>query len=173
GTFRSGFGRKDYMAAVEAIRSYIAAGDAYQVNLAQRFEAAFEGSAFALFAELYQGNPAPFFAYVNAGDHHIVSTSPERFLRQDGRHVETHPIKGTRPRGDTESADAALRLELEQSSKDDAELSMIVDLLRNDIGKVCEPGSVRVTAHKRVETYKNVHHLVSQVEGRLDEDQSS
>jgi para-aminobenzoate synthetase component I len=140
---------------------YIRAGDAYQVNLSQRFQFAFDGDAFALFKHLYAANPAPFFAFVQGGDHQIVSTSPERFLLQEGRRVETRPIKGTRPRGLTAEQDAVLRRELVDSAKDDAELSMIVDLLRNDLGKVCRAGSVRVADHKRVEPYRNVYHLVS------------
>src|SRR5690606_12159548 len=101
------------------------------------------------FARTYAANPAPFFAYIHAENHHIVSTSPERFIELRNGHVETRPIKGTRPRGKTPEEDATLRAELEQSTKEDAELSMIVDLLRNDIGKVCRPGSVRVAEHKR------------------------
>ena len=164
----SGFDRPDYMAAVEAIKEYIAAGHVYQVNMSQRFEADFAGSGFDFFRALFKRNPAPFFAYINADDHQIVSTSPERFLSRAASRVETRPIKGTRPRGQTEAADEALRRELEESVKDDAELSMIVDLLRNDIGKVCQGGSVKVQAHKRVEAYQNVYHLVSDVVGELE-----
>jgi len=166
-SLRSGFDRSEYMAAVEAVKEYIAAGHVYQVNMSQRFEADFAGSGFDFFRALFQRNPAPFFAYVNAGDHQIVSTSPERFLSRVGSRVETRPIKGTRPRGKTAAADRALRRELEESIKDDAELSMIVDLLRNDIGKVCRGGSVAVETHKRVEAYQNVYHLVSDVVGEL------
>lgn len=167
--FRSNFTKTNYIKAVDRIREYIAAGDVYQVNMSQRFEMDFDGDTFSLFKTLYYNNPAPFFAYINAGDHQIVSTSPERFLLQTGEKVETRPIKGTRPRGTTPDEDKRLGRELEQSKKDDAELSMIVDLLRNDIGKVCKAGSVRVAEHKRLEAYQNVFHLVSIVEGRLDE----
>jgi para-aminobenzoate synthetase component 1 len=163
----SNFTREGYMDAVEAVRKYIAQGDVYQVNLSQRFQTAFTGDPWQLFRALFERNPAPFFAYIQAGDHQVVSTSPERFLHQAGRHVETRPIKGTVPRGQTPEADARLRETLVQSRKDDAELSMIVDLLRNDLGKVCEGGSVRVTEHKRVEAYQNVYHLVSTVAGEL------
>jgi para-aminobenzoate synthetase component 1 len=166
--FVSGFDRRDYLEAVERIRRYIAAGDVYQVNLSQRFETDFGGDPFALFQALYRRNPAPFFAFVNGGDHQVVSTSPERFVRLADRQVEARPIKGTRPRGDTIRQDRDNREALEKSPKDDAELSMIVDLLRNDIGKVCRPGSVRVSCHRRVEAYRNVYHLVSIVEGELD-----
>jgi para-aminobenzoate synthetase component 1 len=163
----SNFTREGYMNAVEAVREYIAQGDVYQVNLSQRFQMPFFGDPWHLFRDLFGRNPAPFFAYIQAGDHQIVSTSPERFLQQTGQHVETRPIKGTVPRGDTPAADARLRKTLVESRKDDAELSMIVDLLRNDLGKVCAGGSVRVTEHKRVEAYQNVYHLVSIVEGEL------
>jgi para-aminobenzoate synthetase component 1 len=168
GGFRSNFTRTDYEAAVAHIRDYIAAGDIYQVNLSQRFEMGFEGSAFALLRDLFRRNPAPFFSFVNAGDHQVVSTSPERFLLQQGERVETRPIKGTRPRGKTAARDRRLAAELIGSLKDDAELSMIVDLMRNDIGRVCRQGSVKVTHHKKLEKYENVYHLVSIVEGRLD-----
>lgn len=171
--FKSNFKKSNYLHAVEAIKEYIAAGDVYQVNMSQRFEMDFEGDTFGLFTKLYHNNPAPFFAYINAGDHQIVSTSPERFLLQTGDLIETRPIKGTRPRGKTPSQDEQLGRELQQSKKDDAELSMIVDLLRNDIGKVCRAGSVRVAEHKRLEAYQNVYHLVSIVEGRLDPDRDS
>ena len=173
GGLQSNFDRPDYETAVQRIRDYIAAGDVYQVNLSQRFETRFQGSPFGFFRALYQKNPAPFFAFMNAGHHHLVSTSPERFLRLDDRHVETRPIKGTRPRRSDPREDNAMREELEASTKDDAELSMIVDLLRNDIGRVCRGGSVRVTAHKTVEAYANVYHLVSTVEGELADDRDS
>ena len=167
GLFQSNFTRIEYMDAIKRIKNYIVSGDVYQVNMSQRFEMGFAGDTFRLFKKLYKSNPAPFFAYINAGDHQIISTSPERFIFQQGRRVETRPIKGTRPRGTTPTEDSILRLELEQSKKDDAELSMIVDLLRNDMGKVCKPGSVRVVEHKKMEAYQNVYHLVSVVEGIL------
>ncbi|WP_437998830.1 aminodeoxychorismate synthase component I [Sorangium sp. So ce185] len=160
--------REEYLSAVEAIRRYIVDGDVYQVNMSQRFQAPFAGDPFDCFARMYAANPAPFFAYINAGDHQIVSTSPERFIELRHGSVETRPIKGTRPRGRTPDEDDALRTELLESAKEDAELSMIVDLLRNDIGKVCRPGSVRVLEHKRLEAYQNVYHLVSIVKGELD-----
>jgi para-aminobenzoate synthetase component 1 len=162
------FSRAEYLSAVEAIRRYIVEGDVYQVNMSQRFQAPFNGDPFDCFATMYAANPAPFFAYINAGDHQIVSTSPERFIQLRNGSVETRPIKGTRPRGKTPAEDDALRRELQESAKEDAELSMIVDLLRNDIGKVCRPGSVRVLEHKRLEAYQNVYHQVSIVKGELD-----
>jgi para-aminobenzoate synthetase component I len=168
GKCASVFSRTEYLSAVESIRRYIVEGDVYQVNMSQRFEAPFAGDPFDCFATMYAANPAPFFAYINAGDHQVVSTSPERFIQLRNGSVETRPIKGTRPRGKTPAEDDALRTELSESPKEDAELSMIVDLLRNDIGKVCRPGSVRVLEHKRLEAYQNVYHLVSIVKGELD-----
>jgi len=170
---QSNFTQTEYQTGVRQAIDYIAAGDVYQVNLSQRFKVPFKGDGFALFRQLFAQNPAPFFAFIQGGDHQIVSTSPERFLRQSNDRVETRPIKGTRPRGKNSAEDLALRNELAASSKDDAELSMIVDLLRNDIGKVCSAGTVRVVEHKRLEAYQNVYHLVSVVEGRLDPDKDS
>jgi len=170
---RSNISKPDYMRAVEKIIEYIRAGDVYQVNMSQRFEMQFSGNSFTLFKHLFKKNPAPFFAYINAGDHHIVSTSPERFLLRQANVVETRPIKGTRPRGKSPEEDLKFRTELLKSRKDDAELSMIVDLLRNDIGKVCKAGSVHVTEHKRLEAYQNVYHLISIVRGILDDNRDS
>jgi len=161
------------MNAVNNIIEYIAAGDVYQVNMSQRFEMAFEGDPFTLFKMLYHHNPAPFFAYIHAGSHQIVSTSPERFLLRTNEKIETRPIKGTRPRGKTPEKDKKLGQELRQSKKDDAELSMIVDLLRNDLGRVSRAGSVRVAEHKRLEKYQNVFHLVSIVESDLEKGRDS
>ncbi len=169
----SNFLKDEYIDAVNKIKEYIVRGHIYQVNMSQRFVCSFYGDAFEFFIELFNVNPAPFFAYINASDHQIISTSPERFLFQNQRYVETRPIKGTRPRGKTKIQDEQLLNDLKNSIKDDAELSMIVDLLRNDIGKVCEPGSVKVVEHKRVEKYQNVFHLISIVTGRLNKEADS
>ena len=171
--FKSNLDKAGYLDSVGDIKEYIASGHVYQVNMSQRFEMDFEGDTFSLFKTLYNNNPAPFFAFINAGSHQIVSTSPERFIQRTGNRVETRPIKGTRPRGKSPEEDARLRRELMESRKDDAELSMIVDLLRNDLGKVCAGGTVRVTQHKRLEAYQNVYHLVSIVEGTLDRNYDS
>ncbi|MGC2603610.1 MAG: aminodeoxychorismate synthase component I, partial [Rhodomicrobium sp.] len=167
GTLTSNFSREAYLAAIRRIRDYIRQGDVYQVNLAQRFSFPFAGEAYTLFRRLFQLNPAPFYAFLNCGDFRVLSTSMERFLCRRGDYLETRPIKGTRPRGATAGEDAALSRELEDSPKDDAELSMIVDLLRNDLGKVCEPRTVRVAEHKRLEAYQNVYHLVSIITGQV------
>jgi para-aminobenzoate synthetase component I len=167
GAARSNFTREDYLKAITRIREYIRAGDVYQVNLAQRFSFPFAGEPYSLFQRLFALNPAPFYAFLNCDDFQIVSTSMERFLYRRGDYLETRPIKGTRPRGQTPAEDEALRAELAASPKDDAELSMIVDLLRNDLGKVCAPRTVQVQEHKRLEAYQNVYHLVSIVTGQL------
>ncbi|MBN1905493.1 MAG: aminodeoxychorismate synthase component I [Deltaproteobacteria bacterium] len=164
---KSNFTQAEYESVILKIREYIASGHVYQVNMSQRFEMDYSGDPFSLFMKLFNENPAPFFAFINAGDHQIVSTSPERFLTFRGNNVETRPIKGTKPRGKTEEEDEKNRLQLLNSKKDEAELSMIVDLMRNDIGKVCEASSVKLKEHKRLEAYENVYHLVSIVEGIL------
>jgi para-aminobenzoate synthetase component 1 len=165
----SNFTRAEYETAVSRIRDYIAAGDVYQVNLAQRFHAPFVGSTLALYRRLRARNPAPFGAYLEFAGAAITSISPERFLRLDAttRAAEARPIKGTRPRGTTPGKDRALARELLGSEKDRAENVMIVDLLRNDLGKVCRAGSVTVPTLFALESHPTVHHLVSTVTGVL------
>lgn len=167
GPIASNFSHEGYLRAIQQVRHYIREGDVYQVNLAQRFGFPFSGDPFGLWQKLFALNPAPFYAFINAGDHHVLSTSMERFLLRRGDLMETRPIKGTRKRGVTPDEDARLVHNLENDPKDDAELSMIVDLMRNDLGRVCDTGSVRVAEHKRLETYQNVHHLISIVTGEL------
>jgi para-aminobenzoate synthetase component 1 len=167
GKLISNFSHEDYLGAVGKARHYIGEGDIYQVNLSQRFQFPFNGDPFQLWKALFTINPAPFYAYFHGPDHHVLSTSMERFLYRSGDYIETRPIKGTRKRGNTGEQDEAFKRELLRSPKDAAELSMIVDLLRNDLGRVCSPGTIRVLEHKRLETYQNVHHLVSIVAGRL------
>ncbi|MBR9974208.1 MAG: aminodeoxychorismate synthase component I, partial [Bacteroidetes bacterium] len=162
-----GFTPEEYMEAVRRVRQYIHDGDVYQVNLSQRFRFPFPGDAFSLWQALFEANPAPFYAWIDAGTFQVLSASMERFVLVDGDRIETRPIKGTRPRGKDDEEDRRLENELRHSAKDDAELSMIVDLERNDLGRICLPGSVRVAGHKRIERYANVMHLVSEVEGRL------
>ncbi|MBI1966567.1 MAG: aminodeoxychorismate synthase component I [Gemmatimonadetes bacterium] len=164
----SNFTRKRFIAAVQRVRDYILAGDVFQVNLSQRLEAPLAGAPFDLYRRLRRANPAPFAAFLDFGDVVVASASPERFLRVDpsGR-VETRPIKGTRPRGSDPTDDTALARELAASEKDRAENVMIVDLLRNDLSRVCRPGTVRVPALCAVESYATVHHLVSTVTGEL------
>ncbi|MEA1911913.1 MAG: aminodeoxychorismate synthase component I, partial [Spirochaetota bacterium] len=171
--FKSNFIRDEYEDSIYDVINYIKEGDIYQVNISQRFSIDFSGDTYSLFVELFRENPAPFFAYINCGDHQIVSTSPERFILQEESRIEARPIKGTRPRGNSPEEDEKLKKELQSSPKDDAELSMIVDLLRNDMGKVCRGGSVKVLEHKTMTAYKNVFHLVSTIEGELEEDKDS
>ncbi len=156
-----------YAAAFERVRHYIQAGDCYQVNLAQRFSADAEGDAWAAYEALRSISPAPFSAYLNTPGAQILSASPERFLRVRDGHVETKPIKGTRPRGPDAALDRAYADDLRGSQKDRAENLMIVDLLRNDIGKNCAIGSVRAERLFELESFANVHHLVSTVTGIL------
>lgn len=164
----SNFRRADYEAAVRRAVEYIHAGDCFQVNLSQRLLAPLRDEPLVLYERLRQRNPAPFAAYFDLGDFQILSASPERFLRLYPQgEIETRPIKGTRPRGHTPAADAALLHDLTTNPKDRAENVMIVDLLRNDIGKVCEWGSVRVPVVCEVESFRFVHHLVSEVRGTL------
>lgn len=169
---RSTFTRAGFEAAVARARAYIAAGDIFQVNLAQRFTASWTAGAWALYRRLREVNPAPFAAFLDCGSFAVVSASPERFLQVDAasRRVETRPIKGTRPRAPTPGADARMARALLESEKDRAELVMIVDLERNDLGRVCETGSVRVPDLRRLEGYPTVWHTVATVEGRLRPD---
>jgi para-aminobenzoate synthetase component 1 len=159
-----------YEAAVSKIIEYIHAGDCFQVNLSQRLLAPLSDDPLELYGRLRQLNPAPFAAYFNLGDFQILCASPERFVRLANGEVETRPIKGTRPRGTTSAEDEALRRDLTSNPKDRAENVMIVDLLRNDLGKVCEYGSVQVPRVCEVESFQYVHHLVSTVRGRLRSD---
>ncbi len=169
GRLRSNFTREQYVAAVRRTKEYVAAGDIIQANLSQRFSAPLTADPFDVYLRLRRANPAPFAAWLDCGETTVASSSPELFLRVEGRDVVTRPIKGTRPRGRTEAEDAALREALLGSEKDRAELLMITDLERNDLGRVCEYGSVRVPELFTVETYATVHHLVATVKGALRE----
>jgi len=166
----SNFTREEYLRVVDRALEHIAAGDIYQVNLAQRFRLESAPAAPALYRTLRAESPAPFASLVTTPNGGIVSSSPERFFAIQGNRIETWPIKGTRPRGVTPAEDEALARALSVSAKDRAENVMIVDLERNDLGRICEIGSVRVTALCEVERFANVHHLVSRVEGVLRED---
>ncbi|MFC1955582.1 aminodeoxychorismate synthase component I [Chloroflexota bacterium] len=166
---KSNFSREEYLRAVATAREYILAGDIFQVNLSQRFEADLSNPPYELYRKLREINPAPFASYINFDGISIVGASPERFLRVQGDLVETRPIKGTRPRGKSPEEDQALAQELLSSVKDRAENVMIVDLERNDIGRVCSYGTVKVTELAVLETYPTVFHLTSTVQGRLAE----
>jgi para-aminobenzoate synthetase component 1 len=165
---RSTFTHRGYLDAVARVREYIVAGDIFQANLSQRFQAPLREPPFELYRRLRRRNPAPFAAYLGFDDVTVLSASPERFLRlEPGGQVETRPIKGTRPRGLGPMHDAALGRALAESEKDRAENVMIVDLLRNDLSRVCRPGTVRVPELFALEQHPTVHHLVSTVLGDL------
>jgi para-aminobenzoate synthetase component 1 len=167
GQIRSNFMRKEYEVAFGKIHAYLNAGDCYQVNLAQRFTATAYGDAFDAYLSMREITPAPHSAFLNLPELQILSVSPERFLLlQDGK-VETKPIKGTRQRGIDAHSDAMLKGSLRNNKKDQAENLMIVDLMRNDLSKSCEVGSVEVNQLFEIESYANVHHMVSTITGRL------
>ena len=165
---RSSFSHAAYLDAVSRVREYIYAGDIFQANLSQRFEAPLGETPWELYRRMRVRNAAPFAAYFETPEAAVVSASPERFLRVDvDGHVETRPIKGTRPRGVGPEHDGALGQALTESAKDRAENLMIVDLMRNDLSRVCSPGTVRVPELFTLERYATVHHLVSTVVGTL------
>lgn len=168
----STFGREDYLRAVARAKDHIVSGDVYQVNLSHRFRVPLVGDPFDAYLRLRARNPAPFAACLNFPELQVLSASPERFLRVDPatRRIQTRPIKGTRPRGRTPSEDHRLARELLASEKDRAENVMIVDLERNDLGRVADIGSVRVTELAALETFPSVFHLTSTIEARLRED---
>jgi para-aminobenzoate synthetase component 1 len=168
GALRSSFTRPDYLASVARVREYIYAGDIFQANLSQRFEAPLAQDPWTFYRTLRHVNPAPFGAFFDVPGAPVLSTSPERFLRVSAAgHVETRPIKGTRARGVGPEHDAALGQALTESAKDRAENLMIVDLMRNDLSRVCAPGTVRASELFALERYATVHHLVSTVVGDL------
>ena len=168
GALRSSFTKPDYLAAVARVREYIYAGDIFQANLSQRFEAPLAEAPWTFYRTLRRVNPAPFGAFFDVPGAPVLSTSPERFLRASAAgHVETRPIKGTRARGLGPEHDAALGQALTESAKDRAENLMIVDLMRNDLSRVCAPGTVRASELFALERYATVHHLVSTVVGDL------
>ncbi len=164
---RSNVGRSAYLAQVQRAKEYIAAGDIYQVNLSQRLEGEWTGSTWPLYERLRAASPVPYGAYLALDDCTVLSASPERFLRCERHQVETRPIKGTRPRGATTSQDRSLARQLAHSGKDRAENLMIVDLLRNDLGKVCQVGTIQVPELFELEGYASVWHLVSTVRGTV------
>lgn len=167
GPWEANMTAEGYRQRFERVQAYLRAGDCYQINLTQRFQAPYRGSEWQAYCRLSRHNQAPFSAFLRLPDACLLSLSPERFLALDGQQVQTKPIKGTRPRGSDPQSDATQAAELAASPKDRAENLMIVDLLRNDIGRVCEPGSVRVPELFAIESFPAVHHLVSTVTGTL------
>jgi para-aminobenzoate synthetase component 1 len=170
----SNFTRSEYIAAVENIQERIRCGDTYQTNLTQRLTVKLpkKTSAQSVFWNLRKAHPAPFAAFISRRHSAVVSASPERFFRVEGNTISTSPIKGTRPRGKTKAEDAALKHELLSSQKDIAENTMIVDLLRNDLGRICQYGSIRVEKLCNLEEHPTLLHLVSTISGELRKDVS-
>ena len=166
---KSNFTKKGFEDAVQKVRDYIRSGDIYQANLTQRFSGKTTLSSYELYRDLRRFSPAPFGAFLNFDKFHILSNSPERFIKCVDNKVETRPIKGTRPRGKNREEDLRLQEELRNSEKDRAELLMIVDLERNDIGRISKIGSVKVPELFVIEPYANVNHLVATVVGELEE----
>ena len=176
----SNFSKGDYLRAVECAKQYINAGDIYQVNLSQRFHTQIGASPYEIYKRLRTINPAPFSSYLRFDNKYVISSSPERFLslrstfESTGKHsgnivrnIQTKPIKGTRPRYKDENINAKMKNDLLSSEKDDAELAMIVDLERNDLGRVCKYNTVKVTGKKNLEEHPTVYHLVATIEGEL------
>lgn len=171
GEFEPSMTQAEYEQGVRRIHDYIAAGDIYQVNLTQRFRAEVtDSSLFPLYTYLREQAPAPLAAWMNLDGREVLSSSPETFLRMSGRSIETRPIKGTRPRNDDQAIDQAAAKELLESEKENAELVMITDLERNDLGQVCDFGTVRVADMLALEKLQHVYHLVSTVTGTLREE---
>src|SRR5213593_1241436 len=167
---RSNYTRERFEEQVRSAKEHIAAGDIYQVVLSQRFEAEGAADPFTVYRALRHVNPSPYMYFIRMGDRSIVGSSPEMLVRVEGRRVETHPIAGTRPRGRNDDEDVRLAEELKRNEKERAEHVMLVDLGRNDVGRVCEYGSVRVPQFMGLERFSHVMHLVSIVEGKLSEE---
>ncbi|MFH1846990.1 MAG: aminodeoxychorismate synthase component I [Candidatus Omnitrophota bacterium] len=166
--FESNFSRSGFINAIHKTLDYIHAGDIYQTCIAQRFKSKLSLPPADLYLKLNKINPAPFSAYLNPGPFSIISSSPELFLRAKDNTVETRPMKGTRPRGKNPKEDKILENELKKSRKEKAELSMIVDLERNDLGKLALPGSVKVAEHRRIEKYSTVFQAISIVKAEME-----
>ena len=166
--FRAQMTREGYSQRFAQVQRYIRSGDCYQINLAQRFSAHYEGDVWSAYLRLRRATPTPFSGFMAWQDKAVLSLSPERFIQAHRGNVETRPIKGTRPRGASREHDQQLAQQLLSSTKDRAENVMIVDLLRNDLGRVCQFGSIHVPQLCELESYPNVHHLVSVVRGQLD-----
>jgi anthranilate synthase component I len=169
-TIRSNMERETYEAGVRSIKERIAAGDIYQAVLSQRFEADVTADPFTVYRALRHVNPSPYMYFIRMSGQAIVGSSPEMLVRVEARRVETHPIAGTRPRGQNDDDDLRLAEELKRNEKERAEHVMLVDLGRNDLGRVCEFGSVKVPQYMSLERYSHVMHLVSTVDGRLAAD---
>ncbi|MDH3974493.1 MAG: aminodeoxychorismate synthase component I [Deltaproteobacteria bacterium] len=169
GKVSSNFDRKAYLNEVEKIKKYIESGDIYQANLSHRFSASFEGTPFSLYRRFTSANPVPFSACLELPGLSIISNSPERFLALRGNRIESRPIKGTISRSADKSEDILRKKALRESEKDRAEHIMIVDLVRNDLGRVCKYGTIKADSLMDIESYANLHHMVSTVSGEINE----
>lgn len=172
GDWQSNMTKESYAIRFDKVQEYLLSGDCYQINLAQRFNAPYQGSEWQAYLKLESANQAPFSAFIRMPESSILSISPERFLELKERVIETKPIKGTRPRSEDPRQDTANAHDLQTAEKDQAENLMIVDLLRNDIGRVASPGSVHVPKLFDIESFPAVHHLVSTIRANLDEQYS-
>ncbi|WP_299592570.1 aminodeoxychorismate synthase component I [uncultured Microbulbifer sp.] len=170
GGFRHEFGADEYQVQIQRILDYIRAGDIYQANFTQRFQAQYSGTPLTAYLALREVAAGPFSAFLSMPQGDILSLSPERFILADGNFLQTEPIKGTAPRSEDATRDSELANALAASRKDRAENLMIVDLLRNDFGKICERGSVRVPNLFELQSFANVHHLVSTITGQIPDD---
>lgn len=173
GPWCSNMTKADYRGKFEQVQEYLRSGDCYQINLAQRFTAPYQGSEWQAYQKLEQVNQGPFSAFIRTEQGAIISVSPERFLQVKARLIETKPIKGTRPRSDDPSIDQQAANDLANAEKDQAENLMIVDLLRNDVGRVAKPGTVHVPKLFDIESFPAVHHLVSTIRAQLDDQYSA
>ena len=173
GAWQSNMTKAQYAEKFQQVQQYLLSGDCYQINLAQRFCASYQGAEMDAFLKLRAHNKGPFSAFINTGGHQILSISPERFLSVNKQQVQTKPIKGTMPRSVDIEQDKLNAQRLKASAKDRAENLMIVDLLRNDISRVCQAGTVKVPKLFDIESFPAVHHLVSTVEGKLQENQDA
>lgn len=171
--FYSNFTKEEYINAIKKMKEYIVNGDIYIANMTQRFYCKSLEDSFKIYSKLRSINKAPFSAFLNYEDFQIISSSPERFIQIKDGNVNTRPIKGTRPRGKNKEEDDIFRKELQNSEKDKSELLMIVDLERNDLSKVCENNSVKVSELFKIEEYATVFHLVSTIEGKLKKGNSA
>ncbi|MGD8233020.1 aminodeoxychorismate synthase component 1 [Vibrio sp. TRT 1302] len=173
GPWCSNMTKEDYRGKFEQVQEYLRSGDCYQINLAQRFKAPYQGSEWQAYQKLEQVNQGPFSAFIRTEHGAIISVSPERFLQVKARLIETKPIKGTRPRSDDPIIDQQAANDLANAEKDQAENLMIVDLLRNDVGRVAKPGTVHVPKLFDIESFPAVHHLVSTIRAQLDDQYSA
>lgn len=166
--FKAEQSRESYDKAYFATKNHIKEGDIYQLNLTHRLHAKAKISSIELFQKIIEDNEVGFLAYIKHKDFEILSASPERFIKIKGNKIETSPIKGTRPRGKTKEEDLKLKNELKKNKKEEAELNMITDLLRNDLGRFCKIGSVKVEEKRVIKKYSNVWHTLSRISGEID-----